>query len=251
MHATTLNSWPLFKASLSATFPQQDKEGLSAAKIRTLQQGTRSASAYVSKFRQLAADLPWSDAALMSQFRMGLNNDVKNMLVYTDRPDTLATLTDLAICCDQRITEHRNDTHRASSPPTPPHFKLNPFSDEMDLDAMSLPPKRPTPAQPKPIRPRGPLTPAERQFRIANNLCIICGSKDRPRDFCPLKRPQVNYTAINAPPFQPYPTNPPPTSDFTLCSIPALYFGKSFPIMLAVNFEPSSSDDPSTTDEET
>ena len=76
-HAEILNSWPNFKSSFTSTFGELDAAVLAANNIRKLVQGNRSASAYASQFRQLASDLSWNDAALMSQYRMGLSNEIK------------------------------------------------------------------------------------------------------------------------------------------------------------------------------
>ena len=44
VHSETLNSWSLFKKSLTDTFGELDLETISASKIRTLLQGTQTAS---------------------------------------------------------------------------------------------------------------------------------------------------------------------------------------------------------------
>jgi hypothetical protein len=208
-HSETLNSWPLFKKSLTDTFGELDLETISASKIRTLLQGNQTASSYASKFRQLSSDLSWNEAALMFQYRMGLNKEIKNMLVFADRPTTIAGLIDLSIRCDQRLAENKNETATANAQPSSAlsHYSsqtknLTP-SDAMDLDSIS---------SSSTSRPRGPLTPAERQFRYSNNLCIICGSQDHLKLNCPKKRPTTQIAAINVPQFTPYPSNQiPPT----------------------------------------
>ncbi len=134
-HSETLNSWPLFKKSLTDTFVELDLETISASKIRTLLQGNQTASSYASKFRQLSSDLSWNEAALMFQY--------KNMLVFADRPTTIAGLIDLSIRCDQRLAENKNETATANAQPS---FALSHYSsqtknltpsDAMDLDSIS------------------------------------------------------------------------------------------------------------------
>ena len=50
-------------------------------KIRRLRQGDSLTSVYAADFHLLATDIPWDDQALMEQFRYGLHNDVKDLLL--------------------------------------------------------------------------------------------------------------------------------------------------------------------------
>ncbi len=54
-----------FMAEFEAVFGDSDKARTSANKLRRLQQGTRSAIVYASKFRQLAYDVNWGETALI------------------------------------------------------------------------------------------------------------------------------------------------------------------------------------------
>mgnify|MGYP000238102550 FL=1 len=59
-------------------------------KIRRLHQGDHPASVYAADFRLLASDIPWNDQALMEQFRYGLRNDVKDLLlIFPEEPKSL------------------------------------------------------------------------------------------------------------------------------------------------------------------
>jgi len=62
-------------------FGDSDKARTLANKLWRLQQGTRSAIVYASKFRQLACDVNWGEAALIDQFRCGLRDDVQDLLL--------------------------------------------------------------------------------------------------------------------------------------------------------------------------
>ena len=64
-----------------ACFGDTDSVRTTINKIRRLRQGDRPASAYAADFRLLATDIPWDDQALMEQFRYGLRNDVKDLLL--------------------------------------------------------------------------------------------------------------------------------------------------------------------------
>jgi hypothetical protein len=52
-----------FMAEFEAVFGDSDKARTSANKLRRLHQKTRSAIVYASKFRQLACDVNWGEAA--------------------------------------------------------------------------------------------------------------------------------------------------------------------------------------------
>jgi hypothetical protein len=125
----------------------------------------------------------------------------------------------------------------------------------MDIDAITT---QHRPAAPFALnnRLRGPLTPAERQFRYSNNLCIICDSKDHLKSICPRKRPNAHVAAINVPKFTPYPSTPAQSdpNNLHLCSIHTVPHSQtplfSSPINLALLSSEISSV-PSTTPTET
>jgi hypothetical protein len=71
-----LQDFNAFMAEFEAMFGDSDKARTSTNKLCRLQQGTRSAIIYASKFRQLAYDVNWGEAALIDQFRCGLHDDV-------------------------------------------------------------------------------------------------------------------------------------------------------------------------------
>ena len=69
-------------------------------KIRKLRQNLTSTSQYATTFQHLAADLQWNESALMAQFREGLSEDVKDMLLHHDQPISLASMISLSIRCE-------------------------------------------------------------------------------------------------------------------------------------------------------
>jgi len=60
-----LQDFNAFMAEFEAVFGDSDKARTSANKMCRLQQGTRSAIVYASKFRQLACDVNWGETALI------------------------------------------------------------------------------------------------------------------------------------------------------------------------------------------
>ena len=71
-NATILSNFKAFFGAFSEAFGEHDKIRSATMKIRSLRQGTQSASNYASEFRQLACDINWDEPTLISQFYSGL-----------------------------------------------------------------------------------------------------------------------------------------------------------------------------------
>ena len=132
-------------------------------KIWRLRQGDHPASAYAADFRLLAADIPWDDQALMEQFRYGLRNGVKDLLLtFPEEPKSLTEAISRAVRCDNRLFERRSERHlqmpRARSEPTYASVVARPFPRE----SYNAPPANtPTPMEIDTTRRRGPLSEEE------------------------------------------------------------------------------------------
>lgn len=70
-----------FMEAFTATFGDSDPERMAKTKIQILQHGSRSAAIYTAKFQQLTCDLDWNSKALINQFRHGLKDNVKDLLL--------------------------------------------------------------------------------------------------------------------------------------------------------------------------
>ena len=82
-HSPLLEDFEGFVNEFQANFGDTDSMRTTVNKIRRLRQGDRPTSAYV-------ADIPWDEEALMDQFRQGLRNDVKDLLLtFHDDPKSL------------------------------------------------------------------------------------------------------------------------------------------------------------------
>jgi len=96
-------------AKFEAVFGDSDKARTSANKLRRLQQGTRSAIVYASKFRRLAYDVNWGEVTLIDQFRYGLRDDVQDLLLTLADPSSFSEAITQAIQCDNRLFECRQE----------------------------------------------------------------------------------------------------------------------------------------------
>ncbi|KAI3650144.1 hypothetical protein MP228_005001, partial [Amoeboaphelidium protococcarum] len=171
-----LSSYEEFMKAFASAFAPVDIIATAGDRIKKLRQSKMSASSYAAEFLALSADLEWNDAALMFQFRDGLNNEVKNMLLGFPEPDSLSELMDLSIKSDQRLYLSRS-YHGAPRQPYPPAAVPSavPVVGGSNPDAMEIGQVR-----------RERLSPEERARRLANNLCIVCGESGHWRMDCPI-----------------------------------------------------------------
>jgi hypothetical protein len=98
-----------FLEEFSRTFGERDRALITTTKLRTLQQRSRPASAYVVEFQQLTCDLDWNDTALITMFRWGLRDDIKTLLLNLPKPTTLSEAITQAIDCDNQLFEQRQE----------------------------------------------------------------------------------------------------------------------------------------------
>jgi hypothetical protein len=104
-----LQDFNTFMAEFEVVFRDSDKARTLANKLRCLQQGTRSAIVYASKFRQLACDVNWGEAALIDQFCCGLCDDVQDFLLTLVDPFSFSEAITQVIWCDNRLFECRQE----------------------------------------------------------------------------------------------------------------------------------------------
>lgn len=187
-NTSALNDWSVFKERLRGSFGGIDAAVQAANEIRRLRQGNGTVSAYTAKFLQTAADLNWNEDALMDQYRAGLCEEVKDALVYHERPSSLQNLAALATRCDNRLLERRlEQSHpQGQRQPRPnPHSTLPPAAyvpvfdgdhgdqtSPMEVDAIT----------------RRSLSDYERNRRHAERLCLYCAAPDHWKDRCPAIR---------------------------------------------------------------
>ena len=79
--SSLLNNFEELISEFKVCFGDTNSVRTTINEIRRLRQGVYSASAYAIDFRLLATDIPWDDQTLMKQFRFGLHNDVKDLLL--------------------------------------------------------------------------------------------------------------------------------------------------------------------------
>ena len=196
-----LNNFDEFIKEFQANFGDTDSVRTVINKLRRLRQGDRPASAYAADFRLLASDIPWDEEALMDQFRYGLRNDVKDLLLtFHEDPKSLTEAISRAVRCDNRLFERRSERQQAyaSRPRTEQTYaSIVASTPQMPSQTPHTTPiSGPTPMEIDVARRRGPLSEAEKQRRRANRLCLYCGGPGHIAISCPHRpRRQVNQVS--------------------------------------------------------
>jgi len=167
-----------FLEEFSRTFGERDRALKATTKLRTLQQRSCPASAYVAEFQQLACDLDWNDTALITMFRWGLPDDIKTLLLNLPKLTTLLEAIIQAIDYDNRLFEQRQErrllfgSYRADyTAPTRQTSSSTSTPEPMQIDTSRV----------------RKLTEEEKERCRKEHLCFYCGGKDHNLNNCPLK----------------------------------------------------------------
>ncbi|QRW17539.1 Retrotransposon-derived protein PEG10 [Rhizoctonia solani] len=164
-HRALIQSVDDFRTEFLAAFGNPDATRAAERQITHLTQ-TGTCAEYITKFRTIAMDLDWNNAALRGQFARGLHWEVSRLIATRERrPTTLLELQNVALVIDNALREER-----ASHPP-----KGN------KSGASSTTPNRGASTGQPATRP-GRLSSdpnfvseEERNRRRAEGLCIKCG----------------------------------------------------------------------------
>jgi hypothetical protein len=200
-----LDNFEAFIEEFKACFGDTDSVRTAINKIRRLRQGDRPASAYAADFRLLASDIPWDEQALMEQFRYGLRNDVKDLLLtFPEDPKSLTEAISRAVRCDNRLFERRSERQqfmvRSRLEPTYAEVAARPLPRQTSYNP---PMDSPTPMEIDATQRRGPLSEEEKQRRRRNRLCLYCGGPGHIAINCP-NRPKHQVNQISTiPKFNP------------------------------------------------
>jgi len=173
-----LNNFEQFLARFQTRFRDPNLASNAASALRSMKQGKLSVAAHASKFERHLSDARWDQAAAMDAFRVSLNNDVRDLLLSFDDPQSLEVLITQANSAYNRLSQRqREKLHYGGS----------------NLGSMPLPINRSSPA-PMEIgtldHQRRRLDPVERQRRIENNLCLYAGCSGHQASDCPIRTSQ-------------------------------------------------------------
>lgn len=162
-----------FLGQLRSMYGGGDPQKDARFKLEKLQQGRSPVTQYVANFEQYAYLTEYNEVALLENFYGGLNEDIKGLLIHEDRPTTLPRMKERVIELDRRLQERRREKlgFKTWTPNTGrPRYQDNRRTEPMDLDAL----QQRRPVKGKQLK-HGKLSKKDREYRLANNLCLYCG----------------------------------------------------------------------------
>jgi hypothetical protein len=194
---------------LETSFGDPDPTGTARHELHELKQ-TKDFSAYLTEFRRIMGKLRYDDATQMDALETGLSNKLKETLVITTRPDTMAEYERQLLALDNRIQAReeekrgsRNTTGQfATTTATPSSFTPGGLA-PMDLSATQWQSQNNTPRPPITLRHElinsiKRTTPAEKAWRRVNGKCDFCREGGHAFGTCPKKQNRPRNTMYGA-----------------------------------------------------
>ena len=180
-----LHDWEDFQIEFKKYFGDTNIAETSRFKLRNLRQ-TGSASVYATEFQRHAAYVHWNNETKKQNFFDGLKDDVKDRLLAPGKFKDYEALVTAAIEYDDLLYQRRRtnnnprplfNTQRPSNNSTP---RFNPTITKVNtfVPRTSTATFAPTPMEidaTQTLQPYGPISQAERERRMKENLCNYCG----------------------------------------------------------------------------
>ncbi|KAF8751760.1 Retrotransposon gag protein [Rhizoctonia solani] len=160
---------PALTAKFKEAFADPDAKRAAARKIAALTQTTTTAE-YVTKFRNLIAELNWNEEAYIAQFTRGLHWKVKELLSTKDSiPNKLEAIFAASIKIDNICWENKENQPKKLPAKTPATVATTTTTTQRVR--LSEDPNY--------------VTPEERDHCRASGLCVKCGQKGHGIKQCP------------------------------------------------------------------
>ncbi|QRW20478.1 Retrotransposon-derived protein PEG10 [Rhizoctonia solani] len=162
---------PALTAKFKEAFADPNAKRAAARKITALTQSTTTAE-YVTKFRNLMAELDWNTEAFIAQFTRGLHWKVKELLSTKDNilDNDLEAIFAASIKIDNIRWENKENRPK-KAPAKAPVATTTSTSTTTTRVRLSKDPNY--------------VTPEERDCRRASGLCVKCGQKGHGIKQCP------------------------------------------------------------------
>ncbi|OMH80913.1 Retrotransposon-derived protein PEG10 [Zancudomyces culisetae] len=208
-----------FLALFKKCFSDPGRTTRALHQLNQCRQGRRSAFEYAVEIRSLVQIYGFDEFAAINAFRIGLSPRLNHHLLDYESPGTLEEIITHVVKMENTIQANlsyadssreysSSRQYRQFAPPPmfpyqyqsqqrfyqpPPEPRQTSFStpppvpllapEMMDVDAVVS-------------KPRGPLTPEERNRRITNRLCMYCGQPGHIIRNCPLRTPRQTVNTL-------------------------------------------------------
>uniref|UniRef100_A0A8C5PN48 Reverse transcriptase n=1 Tax=Leptobrachium leishanense TaxID=445787 RepID=A0A8C5PN48_9ANUR len=173
-----LNEWNTFFGAMEELYDDHHRASNAAHALMSLRQGRSEVEDYITEFRHLALESDWNEPALLTHFRLGLPEALKDERARTGTPNSLEDTMRLCIRIDRRLRERRAERtvvstpQRRSAPPAPLPFPALPSPESEPMQVGEA---------------RGRLDERERNRRRSLGLCMYCGRAGHQLRECRLK----------------------------------------------------------------
>ncbi|KAK3518359.1 hypothetical protein QTP86_003530, partial [Hemibagrus guttatus] len=152
-----------------------------SVRLMELRQGSEAAADYAIRFRTLAAQSGWNDAALWAVFRAGLHPALQSELACHEEATTLSQFVATAIRLDNLRRQHRAGAHASARP-------------QRRMDYSSRREEEPEPMQ----LGRSGLAVQGHRSRGQMRLCYRCGASGHLSPRCPERFPATPVGDISS-----------------------------------------------------
>ncbi|KAJ1109663.1 hypothetical protein NDU88_007023 [Pleurodeles waltl] len=179
-----LSNYSTFVTTLKQMFERPGLESSAEEALCDIQQGNQDVLQYITRFRQLAAETSWVERTLVTLFRRGLREDIKDELVHSAIIENLKGLMDQTLTIEYRLNERRMEKKKSHLPSHSVTSRTFPHRTE----EVRSEPKGATEEEPMQIdTTRGPLSASEREHRRRKGLCLYCGAAGHLIRTCPIR----------------------------------------------------------------
>lgn len=194
---------------LEASFGDPDPRGTARRELVTLKQGNGDFATYYSKFLRVISYLNYNESAKIDALTDGLSDGLKDALIFqTETPTSLESYAKTLMTIDNRIRGRKAEqsSHRAPISQVPNTNVGHPSHIAggvvpMDLSALLAQQTQRPPVELRYTYINGArrTTPAEKQWRRTNNLCMYCAGAGHASNNCPTaNRPRGDQATMTA-----------------------------------------------------